>query len=121
MPDDSDPSLDTLLALDGDTFVVDPAGTHWVRFVVKRVPASSSRPYGLSYSLTLHDQTGRRLVGFDNAHAAPTRKGRGRRLMPDHRHRLRTIRPYEYRDAATLLADFWAEVEAVLKERGVLS
>jgi len=26
----------------------------------------------------------------------------------------------EYRDAATLLADFWAEVDAVLKEQGVL-
>jgi len=27
--------------------------------------------------------------------------------------------PYEYKDAATLLSDFWAEVDAVLKERGV--
>jgi hypothetical protein len=30
-----------------------------------------------------------------------------------------TTRPYEYRDAATLLADFWEQVEAVLKEKGV--
>jgi len=30
------------------------------------------------------------------------------------------IRPYDYRDAASLLADFWNEVDAVLKERGVL-
>jgi hypothetical protein len=37
----------------------------------------------------------------------------------DHKHRLRTVRPYEYKDAATLLADFWTEVDAVLKERGV--
>jgi hypothetical protein len=29
------------------------------------------------------------------------------------------VRPYEYTDAATLLADFWAEVDAVLEERGV--
>jgi hypothetical protein len=29
------------------------------------------------------------------------------------------VRLYEYQDAATLLADFWAEVDAVLKERGV--
>lgn len=29
-------------------------------------------------------------------------------------------KPDEYRDAATLLADFWTEVDAVLKERGVL-
>jgi len=41
------------------------------------------------------------------------------RARYDHRHRHRTVRPYDYEDAATLLADFWAEVEAVLKERGV--
>jgi hypothetical protein len=27
--------------------------------------------------------------------------------------------PYDYTDAATLLADFWTEVDAVLKEKGV--
>jgi len=27
---------------------------------------------------------------------------------------------YEYRDAATLLADFWSTVDAVLRERGVI-
>jgi hypothetical protein len=37
----------------------------------------------------------------------------------DHRHRLRTIKSYEYRDAATLLRDFWEAVDAVLRERGV--
>ena len=42
--------------------------------------------------------------GFDNAHPV----ARQRRGEPqDHRHRLRTIRPYDYQDAATLLADFW--------------
>jgi len=38
----------------------------------------------------------------------------------DHRHRLRTVKPYEYRDAAGLLADFWATVDAVLREKGVI-
>jgi hypothetical protein len=60
---------------------------------------------------------GERLVGFDNAHPI------GRRRRPeahDHRHRPRTIRPYDYRDAATLLADFWSTVDAVLRERGVI-
>jgi hypothetical protein len=33
---------------------------------------------------------------------------------------MRTIQPYDYQDAATLLTDFWAQVDAVLKERGVL-
>jgi hypothetical protein len=86
------------------------------------VPVSPDRPHGLDYSLTLHGADGERLVGFDNAH--PVRAGAGpggrRRSVRDHRHRLRTVRPYDYADAATLLADFWAEVDAVLKERGVL-
>jgi hypothetical protein len=29
------------------------------------------------------------------------------------------VKPYEYSDSATLLADFWADVDALLKERGV--
>jgi hypothetical protein len=116
-----DPSLDALLGLDGETFVADADGRHWVKFVVKQVPASAERPHGLSYSLTLHDESGARLVGFDNGHPPPARKGRSRRIARDHRHRLKTVRPYEYRDAATLLADFWAEVAAVLKERGARS
>lgn len=30
------------------------------------------------------------------------------------------IRPYEYRDAASLIADFWSTVGAVQRERGVI-
>ena len=81
-----------------------------------------TRPHGLSYSLTLHDETGERIVGFDNAHpvssvAGPSGK---RRAKYDHKHRLRTIRPYDYKDAATLLEDFWKEVDSMLQERGVI-
>jgi YD repeat-containing protein len=87
--------------LDGLTFVVDPAGGYW---------------HGLDYSLTLHGPRGERLVGFDNAH----RVERQRRGEPqDHRHRRSNVTRYTYSDAAQLLADFWAEVDAVLKERGV--
>jgi hypothetical protein len=112
-----DTSLDTLLDLDGQVLVVDPEGGYWVRFVVTRVPSSSEKPFGLDYSLTLHGPDGERLVGFDNAHPV----GRQRRGDPqDHRHSLRRVRPYDYQDAATLLADFWTEVDAVLKERGIL-
>ena len=110
-----DPTLDVLLDLDGQVLVVDPEGGHWVRFVVRRV--SPEKPHGIDYSLTLHGPDGERLVGFDNAHpAARQRRGEAQ----DHRHRLRSIRPYEYRDAATLLADFWEAVDAVLRERGVI-
>jgi Family of unknown function (DUF6516) len=113
-----DPALDTLLDLNGLTFVVDPDGGHWVRFVVTQVPPTPDKPHGLDYSLTLHGRNGERLVGFDNAHPV----GKQKHGDPqDHRHRIRTVKPYEYSEAATLLADFWTDVDAVLKERGVRS
>ena len=119
---DRDFGLDTLLDLHGQTLFVDEAG-HWVKFVVLRTGVTPERPHGLSYSLTLHAPDGERLVGFDNAHPVRERHGPGARRPgeSDHRHRLRTIRAYEYRDAATLLADFWAEVDEVLRERGSLA
>ena len=118
---DRDPGLDTLLDLHGQTLFVDEAG-HWVKFVVVRTEATAEGPHGLSYSLTLHAPDGKRLVGFDNAHAVGEGRGPGRRRRGerDHRHRLRTIRSYEYMDAATLLEDFWKEVDEVLRERGSL-
>ena len=118
---DRDPGLDTLLDLHGQTLFVDELG-HWVKFVVLRTGTTVERPHGLRYSLTLHAPDGARLIGFDNAHAMRERRGPGRRRRGerDHRHRLRTIRPYEYTDAATLLEDFWKEVDEVLRERGSL-
>ena len=116
-----DPSLDTLLDLDGQVLVIDAKGDHWVRFDVKRVPPTPERPHGIDYSLTLHGPDGKRLIGYDNAHVVrPTTGPSGRsRSRQDHRHRHGRIRPYAYEDAATLLADFWRDVDAVLEERGV--
>ncbi len=117
-----DHGLDELLALDGVVLVVDPVGNHWVKFVAKRVESSIERPHGLSYSLTLHSSNGDRLVGFDNAHAVPSGGGRSRRntTAHDHRHGQRAPKPYDYHDAAPLLRDFWHEVDAVLKQKGVI-
>ena len=118
MAPDRDPGLDTLLDLHGQTLFVDEAG-HWVKFVVIRSEVTPQQPHGLSYSLTLHAPDGIRLIGFDNAHPVRLRRGPGTRgrTERDHRHRLRTVGPYDYQDAATLLEDFWKEVDAVLKER----
>jgi hypothetical protein len=117
-----DPSLDTLLDLDGVLLVIDPETGHWVRFVVRQVTATEMKPHGLNYSITMHGPDGERLVGFDNAHPA---RGRSRRrgqvrAAHDHKHRLKTVQPYEYQDAATLIADFWKTVDAVLREKGVI-
>jgi hypothetical protein len=72
-----DHSLDTLLDLNGQVFVVDPDGRHWVKFSVQRVDPTPERPHGLNYSLTLHDESGARLVGFDNAHTVHRTKAPG--------------------------------------------
>jgi len=114
--------LTHFLDLDGQILVVDPGSNHWVKFVVRRVPATEAKPHGLDYALSLHGPSGERLVGFDNAHGVRESEGPGGRMRraQDHRHRMKTVRPYEYKDAATLVADFWAEVDAVLRERGVM-
>jgi hypothetical protein len=119
MTEPRDPTLDVLLDLDGQVLVVDPEGGHWVRFVVTRVPVSPEKPHGLDYSLTLHGPDNKRLAGFDNAHPVANQK-RGGPKDHRHRHRLRTINVYEYRDAATLLVDSGAIVDAVLRERGLI-
>jgi hypothetical protein len=121
-PPAHDRSADALLDLDGQVFVVDPKGDYWVRFVVRRVEPSPERPHGLNYSLSLHGPGGVRLAGFDNAHAI--RESRGPGGTPkgpyDHRHRRDAVRRYRFKDAATLIGDFWAEVDRFLKEKGVL-
>ena len=85
--------------------------------------ATPERPHGLRYSLTLHDTNGTRLVGFDNAHIVPTHRGRYAAApeTADHWHRtgIDAGRPYEFKDAETLIEDFFNEVERVLKERGI--
>jgi|SRR5271154_7146345 len=115
-----DPGLDALLALDGVVLVVDPHSRHWIKMVVKQVAASPQRPHGISYSLTLHTAGGERLIGYDNAHAVGAGSGPGRRrnAAHDHRHRHGATKAYAFSDAATLMQDFWNDVEEVLRERG---
>ena len=64
-----DHTLEFLLAFDGLI--------HWLengyslRFVIKKVNQTPTRPHGLDYSFTLHDGEGKRILGFDNAHSGP--------------------------------------------------
>jgi hypothetical protein len=117
-----DRGLDELLYLNGVVLVVDPNGGHWVKFVAKRIEPSPERPHGVSYSLTLHAADGERIVGFDNAHAVFSGSGPARQAHEahDHRHRRNATSPYDYRDAATLVRDFWSEVDAALRDRGII-
>jgi hypothetical protein len=112
-----DKSLDTLLDLNGEVILVGE-GPYWTKFVVKQVPVSKERPHGLHYSLTLHNEDGERVLGFDNAHAVREGAGPGakRRLEHDHRHHHEVVRHYQYTNAGTLLAEFWDAVFTFLRE-----
>lgn len=114
-----DDGIDRLLALDG--FLAEVGGGFWVKIVARRVPRDTHRPHGVSYSLTLHGPGGQRVFGIDNAHLVRLTKGPAGRSSAahDHVHRLDVVRRYVYRDADTLMDDFWREVEAVLKREGI--
>jgi hypothetical protein len=73
--------------------------------------------------LRLHSAVGTRLIGFDNAHGVATVGTRHRKRQPatDHWHRTEGDpgRSYRFKDAATLIEDFFNEVELALTGRGV--
>jgi hypothetical protein len=109
--------LETLLLLDGSIFEQD-AG-FWVKIEARIVDSTTDVPHGVRYSLTLHDRYGTRVLGYDNAHSVkPPRRGfRGRRLPYDHRHRTARDKgvPYVFESAEKLLADFFQEVDEVIR------
>jgi hypothetical protein len=78
-------------------------------------------PHGIRYSPMLHEPYGKRIMGYDNSRAIkPPKKFKyaGQRLAYDHKHRHISDKgvPYEFKDAYQLLADFFEEVDRVLKE-----
>jgi hypothetical protein len=111
----ADTGLETLLDLDGVTYRLNEG--YWVKLEAHIVEATGQRPHGISYSLTLHDRTNARIVGFDNAHGSPAPRRKrfsGRKIAWDHRHRRDRIVSYEYESAAQLIQDFWDEVERII-------
>jgi hypothetical protein len=115
-----EPELAYLLSFDGAIYLFEEG--YWVKIEVERTPPTPQRPHGMSYSLTLHDPEGTRLLGFDNAHAPP-RGGRykAKPVANEHWHRTEKDkgRPYEFRSALQLVQDFLDQVERILRERGV--
>ncbi|WP_395405277.1 DUF6516 family protein [Pseudoduganella sp. UC29_106] len=114
-----DPVIDTLLDLDDS--VLDQGDGYWIKIEARQVEVSPAIPHGIRYSLTLHGPDGRRLLGYDNAHAIrPPRKLKysGRRLPFDHKHRHASDLgvPYEFKDAQQLLNDFFADADRILLE-----
>ncbi|MFZ1091455.1 MAG: DUF6516 family protein [Xanthobacteraceae bacterium] len=95
---------------------------YWFKFEIKRVKATPRRPHGLSYSFTLHAPDGKRLIGFDTPTlAVKTSRFKKQPHAGDHWHRTERDpgRQYKFKDAETLIDDFFNEVESVLLERGI--
>ena len=110
-----DDGIDRLLAYHGRRYWL--ANGWSLRFRIWRVAPNDRRPHGIRYSFTLHDEAGHRILGFDNSHSVNRRK-----IEHDHWHRFRRtddLVPYEYRDADTLLVDFFKAVEASCKSEAV--
>jgi hypothetical protein len=112
-----DPALDTLLELHGS--ILDQGDGYWIKIDAWRVDESAHIPHGIRYSLTLHEPHGKRILGFDNAHAIkPPKKFKyaGRILVYDHKHRHISDQgvPYEFKDAQQLLEDFFKDADHVL-------
>ena len=108
--------LDNLLVLDGEIFPMDNG--YWVKFEVKRVSVSAKIPHGLRYSLTLHDVSNRRVIGYDNAHSFKPERSRygAKKETWDHFHKKMDIFPYEFESALQLMEDFWESVETYMRQ-----
>lgn len=113
-----DHGIRTLLELHDQ--VIDQEDGYWVKFECWEVAASDVIPHGIRYSLTLHAPSGKRILGYDNAHAVKPKgkKFSGQRLTFDHKHRHVADKgvPYVFKDAHQLMSDFFSEVDSVLKE-----
>jgi hypothetical protein len=110
-----DPGLQTLLDLDGERFQMGDG--YWTKFEVKLVQPSNEIPHGIRYSLTLHDRHGKRLLGFDNAHAVKKAKRyEARKIEWDHRHDADNVTAYNFESPGALIEAFWDAVGAILGE-----
>jgi len=117
MLDDKDKGLETLLDLNG--VIISQEKGYWVKFEVSKTDTTKERPHGLSYSLTLHEKYGKRVMGYDNAHAVKLPKKykySGRIIEYDHHHRhnLDSGIPYEFKNPYQLLQDFFEKVDEII-------
>jgi hypothetical protein len=113
-----DGGLDILLSLHGEVFV-DNTG-YWQKIEAWRVPVTAGIPHGLRYSLTLHDRTNKRVMGYDNAHAIPPARKKysaARYVEWDHMHTHPSDKGthYEFISATQLLEDFFRDVNRYLE------
>ncbi len=112
-----DIGLDVLLQLDNEIFPMENG--FWTKIEAKSVASNEHIPHGIKYSLTLHDSSNIRVLGYDNAHGIKPKKKKygGKRLIWDHKHKRKIVEPYEFENAGQLLEDFWTDVDKILLEK----
>ena len=107
---------------DGYTFWFEHGYHATFRFWRAALPARSAvHPY--RYELVLHEPSGVRIMGFDNAHPIHWKSGKFTQRSPhaDHWHRDRSDqgRPYAFVSISQLLEDFFQQVEVSLANNNV--
>jgi hypothetical protein len=115
-PKKDDYGLQALLDLHGFIFFFN-RGKHWVKVEAWTVKPTKHIPQGIRYSLTLHDASNTRIVGYDNAHDFLPRRRRHRAnvITWDHVHEQEKVYQYEFDTASQLIEDFWGTVIRMIK------
>jgi len=114
--DNTDPGLEVLLQLDNEIFPMENG--FWTKFEAKQVAANEHIPHGIKYSLTLHNPSNTRVLGYDNAHGLKPKKKKygAKKLVWDHKHEKNKVELYEFENAAQLMTDFWSDVDRIISE-----
>lgn len=111
-------SLDVLLELNGTEYTEENG--YWYKIEAWKVEPTKVRPHGIRYNLTFHNNYGKRIMGFDNAHAVKNNKKgyQGRIIEYDHTHDSPIDKGtvYEFINAEQLLKDFLDRVNKIITE-----
>ena len=111
-----DHTLENLIELNGERIIIDESHGLWVEFEIIK---TQSRQQGIKYSLTLHDKSNKKILGFDNSHEIKygSKRGVSPERVFDHWHYDENDegRPYNYTNAGQLLEDFGVKWTSVLK------
>ncbi len=113
----NDPGLEALLDLDGNIFPMDNG--YWTKFEARAIEPNKHIPHGVRYSLTLHDRSNKRVLGYDNAHGFKPKKKqfRAKKLEWDHKHEKVSVTIYEFESAGQLLEDFWKDANRIMSSK----
>lgn len=93
---------------------------YWWKIEAWTVKVTKAVPHGIKYRLTLHNEHGTRLMGYDNAHCVKAKsrsKVAGVKRSYDHKHRTAHDKgvPYEFESPAKLLEDFFKSIDETIE------